>query len=336
MKKYLIPRILGLSCGVIVFFAQWLVLSQLLGRSYFFWGTEIVLGLSLLGLAFFLVWRPYQDYKKMTSLFLEDYLFDDFFQAPVQLSKRSEKVLDKMNKAINRASMLNDSMKYGHYLALQNQINPHFLYNTLEAIRGEAIVSGLTNVEKMTEALSTFFRYTISNIENLVTFRQELENVKDYYLIQKYRFGDKINLVVVIDDDDRREIEAYQMPKLILQPIVENSVHHGIENKLGKGCVTISAFCTESRLIIKVADDGIGMTETTLVTLNQRLHKFMMEETVDKEEVLTSKGGIAVINVNTRIKLLYGEDFGLRYESIEGIGTDVIISLPRYPVVKEA
>lgn len=210
--------------------------------------------------------------------------------------------------------------------ALQNQINPHFLYNTLEGIRGEAITAGLDNVAQMTEALATFFRYTISNLENLVTLEDELGNIENYFIIQQYRFGERLRLQVVCDEDDRAELMQCRIPKLTLQPIVENSIVHGVERKIGRGNLRIKIEGTAKRLIITVSDDGLGMEEDVLAALNRQISSTRFDYVCSDAK---REGGIALVNVNNRIKLLFGEQYGLCIYSTPGVGTDVEVTLPR-------
>ncbi len=210
--------------------------------------------------------------------------------------------------------------KQAQYLALQNQINPHFLYNTLECIRSEAIVNKITTVANMTEALATFFRYTISDLDKLVPVSAELDNINNYYTIQHYRFGSRLSLKIDMEKDDDKILELY-VPKLTLQPVVENAVFHGIEKKAGAGEVIIHFILTQQRLLIQVSDNGIGMQPDILDTLNDRLARNIPSSD-------TEKGGIAVSNVNERIKLLFGDAYGIYIRSIQGHGTDVNITLP--------
>ena len=148
-------------------------------------------------------------------------------------------------------------------MALQNQINPPLFVQHLGRNSRRALTAGLDTVAKMTEALSTFFRYTISNVEHLVSLEDELRNIENYYVIQRYRFGERINLSIEYDDeDDRDELGKCRMPKLTLQPIVENAIIHGIERKIGRGNIRIKLEATSRRLMITVSDDGVGMDET--------------------------------------------------------------------------
>ena len=138
--------------------------------------------------------------------------------------------VEEIEKILRSPKLIDFNKRQAQYLALQNQINPHFLYNTLESIRGEALIAGLDGVADMTEALAKFFRYTITNIENLVTVQDELDNCETYFLIQKYRFGDRLQLHIDYDGEDWEDIMSCKIPKLTLQPILENSIIHGTES----------------------------------------------------------------------------------------------------------
>ena len=227
------------------------------------------------------------------------------------------------NKDENRNLFL-ASKREAQILALQNQINPHFLYNTLETIRSEAIMNGAVNAGTMSEALATFFRYTISNLDYLVQIEDELENIQNYFTIQHYRFGNKIGIQITYDEEDKNILRLY-IPKLIMQPVVENAIYHGIEQKLGAGQVTISISYTKQNLDIMISDDGIGIKDTELSEINNRLWTDSENYGYEKSE---KSGGIAIRNVNQRIKLLFGEEYGIWLNSIYGIGTDVHIKLP--------
>lgn len=271
------------------------------------------------------VYRPYKESAKVLQLFATGYTLHGLFEQRLLLSPEIEGVTKKVQEIMTTDELINATKKQAQYLALQNQINPHFLYNTLEGIRGETLSAGLENVAKMTEALATFFRYTISNVENLVTLEDELTNVNNYYIIQRYRFGERLNLKVEYNAEDEPEILSYCMPKLILQPIVENAIYHGIERKIGAGLLRIKIETTVSRLIITISDNGIGMPEERLREINGKLSGMTLDYIRPESE---THGGIAVVNVNNRIRLLFGEEYGVCIYSTENVGTDVEITLP--------
>lgn len=280
----------------------------------------------LFGVIFFYfkyVVQPYIKTTKQIKLFNADYLSDSLSKIEVHLSDEFEKTIKKMRLTQVRPLEIFEFKKQAEYIALQNQINPHFLYNTLEAIRGEALTQGMTGIADMTEALATFFRYTISKNENLVTLEDELNNAKNYFLIQQYRFGERLNFLIRYDEQDG--VLDFRLPKLTLQPIIENAIYHGIECKVGVANIDVNIETTKSRLIINVIDDGRGIDENTLNALNKTLNT---SDTYEVKSATQSKGGIALVNVNNRIKLLFGENYGIRISSTINIGTDVEITLP--------
>lgn len=205
------------------------------------------------------------------------------------------------------------------YVALQNQINPHFLYNTLEAIRSEALSAGTPGIAEMTEKVSRYYRYSISSREDIVTIRDEFSNMEDYFYIQQYRFGNRFRMEKEIEDS---EILRNIVPKLSLQPLVENAIVHGLEQKK-TGTVRVRAFMTDSKIYIVVSDDGIGMSQEKTDALNASLKNLatMAEATSGK--------GIALRNVNARLRLCFGEEYGIRVSSAPGCGTDVEALIPR-------
>ncbi len=207
--------------------------------------------------------------------------------------------------------------------SLQSQINPHFLYNTLECIRSEAVCQGCDSIAKMAKALASFFRYSISRKENVVTIEDELNNIKRYIMIQNYRFEDKFLFRVDLDPEDKAAY-ACQIPKMTIQPIVENAVFHGLETKQGECILVIRIKLTEDLVLLTVSDNGIGMEEEEL----QNLRRGVEQERETGEGSSAHGNGIALYNVNQRLKLLFGEGYGLHIYSTKGEGTDVEIQMP--------
>lgn len=268
---------------------------------------------------------PYKRTRHILQLFASGYTFENVIDKRLPLNREMKEVEAKLHTLLNTDQIMNASKRQAQFLALQNQINPHFLYNTLEGIRSEALMAGLENVASMTEALSTFFRYTISNVENLVTLEQELENTRNYFFIQQFRFGNRMSLEVIIDDEDKDEVLSYRIPKLTLQPIVENCIIHGLECQVGQGLLRVHIETTQSRLLVTVSDDGVGMESSVL----EKMHRNLSVRSFDYMKRDEHHGGIALVNVNNRIKLLFGEQYGLTVTSQVGVGTDVLIALPR-------
>lgn len=275
--------------------------------------------------AVFWISRPYQQAEKTMERFLEGYMVmaGDGARAAL-LTPTTAEEMKFMEHFLHSPQMMDLNKRQAQYLALQNQINPHFLYNTLESIRGEALIAGLDGVADMTEALAKFFRYTITKVENLVSVEEELDNCETYFGIQKYRFGDRLNLHIEYDPKEYEKIMNCRIPKLTLQPILENSIIHGTELKIGAGNLYIRFACTQDRLIICISDDGVGMDEETLAALNRKLGRGNDSFGSPDEK----KGGIALVNVNNRIHLIFGDEYGMHVYSVQQRGTDVEITIP--------
>ena len=326
--KYLISRVkffgslLMILCGMF-----WLKLLYDNRRNRMDLILVLVIGIFLVILCLMIIRQVVLPYKKIENnmtLFLKGYTIDGLQDSETALTKEVDRIFSELIQLLKSEQMLNENKRQAQYLALQNQINPHFLYNTLESIRSEAMEAGMDSVVCMTEALAHFFRYTISNMENMVTLEEELDNINTYFLIQKYRFEERIGLTIEYDEEEHDLLNHCLLPKLTLQPVVENSIIHGIERKMGFSTVRIVLRCTEKRLIIQVSDDGIGMQPEALDDLNRKLNQSLFESLHNKKK----KGGIALVNVNNRIHLIFGEEYGMTVYSTPGVGTDVLIELP--------
>ena len=217
--------------------------------------------------------------------------------------------------------LLEARMKFAQ---LQNQINPHFLYNTLENIRARAILDDNEIIADMTEALSRFFRYNISKRTDVVKLSEELDNIRTYMHIQQYRFSNKFDFQVFIHDEDASVLNA-QIPKMTLQPVVENAIFHGMENKIGKGHIEIHIESDVENVYVLIEDDGVGMDEKALKELREKLS----QKADGQWAVGHGSDGIAMRNVNNRLKLFFGESYGISVSSTENVGTEVELVLPR-------
>ena len=156
-------------------------------------------------------------------------------------------------------------------------------------------------------------------MQEYVTFSDELDNAENYFTIQRCRFGDKISMK--LDMENEKLLEA-RMPKLILQPLVENAVSHGLEGKLGCGAVRIVVENSDRTLFLRVRDDGVGIPDEQVERLNRQFAGDAGGAAGQQ------RGGIALRNVNSRIRLIFGEDYGLRIFSAEGVGTECCVTLP--------
>ncbi len=195
---------------------------------------------------------------------------------------------------------------------LQSQINPHFLYNTLDSIIWMAEWGKNQEVVKMTSSLARLLRRSISNEREVVTIEEEIDYTEAYLTIQKMRYQDKLEYEIEVDPDIRKE----ETVKLVLQPLVENAIYHGIKYKEGKGLIRIDGFRDGSDIILQVRDDGRGMDQETL------------DHVFEKHVRDTKSNGVGVQNVHERIRLYYGAEYGLSFASGPGKGTLVTIRLP--------
>lgn len=196
--------------------------------------------------------------------------------------------------------------------ALQAQINPHFLYNTLDSINWMAKLNQQRDISVMVESLGNLLRSAISGKEPIITLKEEVQLLKDYLTIQKMRFGDRLQFQLEID----QQWLSLKIPKLILQPIVENSINYGLENTLGICRITVKAVPDSDCLNITVIDNGPGIPDELLKKLAQG-------------EVKPKGSGIGLQNIDHRIKLIFGEEFGLSVTSELGVGTKVLIRIPK-------
>ena len=202
-------------------------------------------------------------------------------------------------------------VKETEFKALQAQINPHFLYNTLESVNWLAKTNNQQQISSMVEALGHLMRNSINFNEDIITVEKELEIVQSYLTIQNYRFGDRLDFQMNIP----ASVMNCRIPKLTLQPLLENSFQHAVEPSLEVSTIKIMAVKTEEFLYIRVEDNGPGIDPNTLLYI--------------KKGIIKPKGtGIGLNNIDQRIKLGFGEQYGLKIENLDGKGTAVTVILP--------
>lgn len=202
---------------------------------------------------------------------------------------------------------------------LQSQINPHFLYNTLESINGIAAKEGADKIYHMTKALSLVFRYSVKGTDT-VPLREELAMIKSFIYIQKIRFGNRFEVKYHFPE----EILEYRVPKMILQPIVENAIFHGIEPKSGEVLLELAGEISGDMILLTVKDNGMGMDDEKLRMIMNSLSA--KQGLIGHNQDWTISIGLA--NVNNRVKLKYGNEYGIIIESEPGLGTEVVIMMP--------
>lgn len=235
------------------------------------------------------------------------------------LSKRFNQMSSALKTYINQSYVAQIKQNEAELTALKSQIYPHFLYNTLEIIRMTALEEqGRERVPEMIEALSQQIHYLIGPMQDMVPLEKEIDIVSKYIYLLNCRISGKIQLMVNAQGGSK-----IQVPKLILQPIVENAYVHGIKPKKGKGCIMIETAIQGEQFEISVMDNGVGMDEEEMAKIMQL---FESDEPGIKNEYNWQSIGLK--NVHDRIRFLYGEEFGIRITSTQAVGTMVRILLP--------
>lgn len=230
------------------------------------------------------------------------------------LSVSLNTMIDKINELLEQVTKEQVRLRKAEFELLQSQINPHFLYNTLDAIIWLAEAGEQKKVVNMVRSLSEFFRTSLNRGKDIIPLKEEILHVRSYLEIQQVRYQDILNYEIDIPN----ELEKYMIPKITIQPLVENALYHGIKNKRGSGKICIRGRKRERRLVIEIEDDGIGISEERLWQVNEGIQK----------KILTGKDIYGLYNVNERIRLNFGEEYGIEIQSAYGEGTVVRILLP--------
>ncbi|MCX7711229.1 MAG: sensor histidine kinase [Clostridia bacterium] len=233
-----------------------------------------------------------------------------------QLGRNFNKMIKKIDNLVNIVYVSKIRKRETELNALQAQINPHFIYNTLESIRRMAEINDDEPTSKMTYILGKLLRYSINIKNKAVTIKEEIEHLQNYILLQNYRYGNRFELHLDIPD----ELYSLSVIKLVFQPIVENALYHGLEMVDEKGTITVHGYRTVDKICFDIKDNGIGMTPLQLEQLVERTNDFSAMEEGSK--------GIGLRNINERIRLHYGDEYGIKIASEYGKGTTVTIELP--------
>ena len=222
----------------------------------------------------------------------------------------------KMDELMKTQAKAAEDLRIAEFNSLQAQINPHFLYNTMDMINWMALQGQTDEISHAVQSLSRFYKLTLSRKKGISTIARELEHVTIYVQLQNMRYHDSIELITDIPD----ELSEYQIPKLTLQPVVENSILHGILEKESKsGTIVITGWMENEDVVLLVSDDGVGIPPEILSTILSGNGN-------------SQSGGtnIAVYNTHRRLQILYGSDYGLAYSSKPGEGTEVEIRFPAH------
>jgi len=220
-----------------------------------------------------------------------------------------KKMVSDIKELIEKLYISEENKKEAELKSLQAQINPHFLYNTLDSVNWMALELNAKNISTMVTSLSDFFRYSLSKGKSIIPLGDEKSQVESYLQIQKIRFQEKLDYVI----DFPNEILGYLTVKLILQPLVENSILHGINKRRGKGLITVTGEKVNSLIIIKITDNGVGADVDELNSI------------LEDESGTTS---FAIKNVNNRIKHSFGDKYGIYFTKNEDAGITVTVTFP--------
>lgn len=243
-----------------------------------------------------------------------EYQFNDEIS---DLSKGFNRMMKNIRELIDENERQQEYLKKLEFKALQAQINPHFLYNTLDAIVWTAEADNKEEVVNIAKNLSTFFRVALSKGKEWILVEEEIRHIESYLSIQKVRYRDILEYEIDIDP----ELKNLSILKLVLQPLVENALYHGLKNKRGGGKIVITGKKINKQLVaFEVMDDGIGMTEANLIQVIRDFEK--------EANAVNVNSGFGLMSVNQRIKLYYGAQYGLSIKSELNVGTTVRIILP--------
>ena len=239
-----------------------------------------------------------------------------------ELGQSFNHMIARIDQLIQMVYVEQENKRTAEMKSLQEQIKPHFLYNTLDTISWMARDYDAEDIVRLVDALTNMFRIGLSHGKDIITVKEEITHVSNYLYIQKIRYKDKLNYVIHVDES----LYAVEVPKLILQPLVENAIYHGVKAKRGGGTITITGVPEGENLVFTVQDDGAGMLQEKVEELNRRM---------SERSVLDEKKSFGLFYIRERIQLCYGKGYGVHVESTLGEGTRVTITLPLYQKPKK-
>lgn len=239
-----------------------------------------------------------------------------------ELGQSFNHMIARIDQLIQMVYVEQENKRTAEMKSLQEQIKPHFLYNTLDTISWMARDYDAEDIVRLVDALTNMFRIGLSHGKDIITVKEEITHVSNYLYIQKIRYKDKLNYVIHVDES----LYAIEVPKLILQPLVENAIYHGVKAKRGGGTITITGVPEGENLVFTVQDNGAGMLQEKVEELNRRM---------SERSVLDEKKSFGLFYIRERIQLCYGKGYGVHVESTLGEGTRVTITLPLYQKPKK-
>ncbi|MBU9712580.1 cache domain-containing sensor histidine kinase [Evansella tamaricis] len=239
-----------------------------------------------------------------------------------RLGRSFNSMVSKINNLLMLTEKQERQKREAELHSLQAHIKPHFLYNTLDTIQWMARKKGASDVADLVGSLSRLFRIGLSKGDTIIPLREEIQHIESYLKIQTTRYQEKLNYSI----DVSPEVEDFSILKIVLQPIVENAIYHGIKERRGPGHISIVAKKHRNNLVIQIQDDGKGMTNEKLEELKDSLASFFTKD--DDVQSMGATKGYGIVNVHARLKLTFGEDYGVKMESELDKGTLVTIYHP--------
>lgn len=229
-------------------------------------------------------------------------------------------MVEKIKELLEQSIRKQQQLQKAELRTLQAQINPHFLYNTLDSIVWMAEAGKSDGVIQLVKALSDLFRISLNKGRDWVLIRTELAHANSYLVIQQMRYRDILEYRIEVGP----ELLEYPILNMTLQPLIENALYHGIKNKRGKGLIVIDGYTEGSSVILTVTDNGIGITADRLALL--RLH---LKQPLQFQKEEPAEGGFGLQNVHQRLRLYFGNEYGIQLESIAGTGTTIFVRIPK-------
>jgi len=253
--------------------------------------------------------------ERLEAIGKGDLLVCEPIQADVEevqlLTDGIESMVGHLKRLIDKNTEQEKQRRRTELALLQAQINPHFLYNTLDAIIWLIESGEISEAVTMVSSLSSYFRFSLSRGKNVITLEEEEQHIRSYLEIQQMRYRDLMEYKIDIPD----KLKYFILPKLTLQPLVENALYHGIKNRRRKGFIRVTGRTQGELMILEVEDDGPGMTPERLNEIRASLENRGTE-------------GFGLRAVNQRIKILFGAEYGLSVESTEDVGTRIVVTIP--------
>lgn len=273
-----------------------------------------------------LIWSIKKPINKLESMALK--IAEGEFDAKVDhvelqelksLATSLNTMASKIKELIAENNQEHENLKKAELSLLQAQIKPHFLYNTYDTIIWLAEKNSMEEVIRVVEALTVYYRVTLSKGDEWISVNNEINHVESYLVIQHFRYGNILDYSIEVDDS----IKKIKMLKLLLQPIVENAIYHGVKYLRSKGFISIKGYREEQHIYFTITDTGIGMDSDRLSQLQRHIHSDLL----DNQETDGGKFGFGLRNVYQRIRLYYGDGSSMEIKSEEGVGTTITIKL---------